>query len=444
MSAETARGSIQLPRLHEERLPNGATVVVARRPGVPLVAVRLVIAAGAALDPPKGHGLSHLVAQVARRGTARRSGPEIDDLVESLGSELGAGADEDASYFGLSAPAEFLPELLDVVVDVATGATFPTLEWARVRRREIAGLSHVLDEPGSVADRALLSAVYAGHPYGHATDGRIAHLRGLRRADALAHHRRWFRPGHATLVIVGAIEPERALTLACGKLGRWKGASGVAPELPPVATTPRRIVVVDKRDVTQTQLRVAAPALARRTPQYFPAVVANAVFGGGFTSRLMEAVRVNRGLSYGVRSRFAMSRSAGIFFVGSFTKLESTAELLQVILDEARRFCDGGPTQEELSRAQSYLAGLFPLSLETHDQVAEKIADAKLYEIPLGEITGYRERVRAVTAEECQAVAREHFPIDTGVVVAVGPARKVVPALRPFGPITVVQPGSVI
>ena len=121
-------GSIQLPPLHEERLENGATVVVARRPGVPLVAVRMVVASGASLDPPRGHGLAHLVAQVARRGTERRTGPEIDDRIESLGSELGAGADEDATYFGLSAPAEFLRELLDMVVDVATGPTFPTRE----------------------------------------------------------------------------------------------------------------------------------------------------------------------------------------------------------------------------------------------------------------------------------------------------------------------------
>jgi zinc protease len=286
--------------------------------------------------------------------------------------------------------------------------------------------------------------VYRGHPYGHASDGRINHIRTLRRSDALGFHRRWFAPSRATLVIIGAVDPERALALARRKLARWSGSDGTTPAIPPMAAQPRRIVVVDKRDVTQTQLRVAVPALPRRTPQYFPAVVANAVFGGGFTSRLMEAVRVNRGLSYGVRSRFAMSRAAGIFFVGSFTKVESTGELLEVILEEARRFCDGGPSQEELQRAQSYLAGLFPLSLETHDQVAEKIADARLYEIPLEEIAGYRERVRAVTPEECRAVARAHFPVDTGVVVAVGPARKIAPSLRRFGPVTVVSPRSVI
>ncbi len=437
-------GSIKLPALHEELLAGGVRVVVAERKGVPLVAVRMVVEAGAALDPAGGHGLAHLVAQVARRGTARRSGPEIDDRVEALGSELGAGADEDATYFGLSAPAEFLPELLDVVTDVATGPTFPAREWERIRRREVAGLVHVLDEPGAVADRAMVEAAYAGHPYGHPTDGRARDLLHLRRGDAVAFHRRWFVPASTTLVVVGAVAPEAALALARRRLGRWRG-DGAPPAPPPDAPEmPRAVLVVDKPDLTQSQVRIATPAMRRATSAYFPAVVANAVFGGGFTSRLMEAIRVNRGLSYGVRSRFAMSRSAGIFYISSFTKVESTAELVQVALDEARRFCEGGPSPEELGRAQSYLAGLFPLSLETHDQVAEKIADVGLYGIPMEEITGYRERVRAVTSAECVEVARRHFPVERGVVVVVGPAKKVARSLERFGPVKVIPAKKVV
>ncbi len=437
-------GSIKLPPLHEERLENGATVVVAQRPGVPLVAVRMVISAGAALDPARGQGLANLVAQVARRGTAQRTGRQVDDRIESLGSELGAGSDEDATYFGLSAPAEFLPELLDVVVDVATGPIFPAREWERLRRREVASLAHVLDEPGAVADRAMIDAVYRGHPYGHPTDGWARHISALRRADAVGFHRRWFAPLATTLVIVGAVDPQQALAVARKRLGRWRSEGEAPPPIPVAAPVPRRVLVVDKRDVTQTQVRVASPAMARSSPEYFPALVANAVFGGGFTSRLMEAIRVNRGLSYGVRSRFAMSRAAGIFFIASFTKVETTAELVQVTLEEAERFCADGPGEEELERAESYLSGLFPLSLETHEQVAEKLADVKLYGVPLEEVTDYRQRVRRVTAEECREVARRHFPLDRGVIVAVGPAKQVAPALERFGPVTVVPARKMI
>jgi zinc protease len=195
--------------------------------------------------------------------------------------------------------------------------------------------------------------------------------------------------------------------------------------------------VVDKPDLTQTQLRIGCAALPRRTPHYFAAAVANAAFGGGFTSRLVEAVRVNRGLSYGVRSRFTMSRGAGMFHIGSFTKNETAAELVEVALEEAARFADGGPTAQELGRAQAWLAGLFPLSLETHEQVAERIAELRLYGLAPEEVTGYRERVQAVSAEACREVARAHFPLGRGAIVAVGPARQVARSLERFGPVTV-------
>jgi zinc protease len=139
-----------------------------------------------------------------------------------------------------------------------------------------------------------------------------------------------------------------------------------------------------------------------------------------------------------------MSRAGGMFSISSFTKNESAAELVEVALAEARRFADGGPTEEELSRARAWLAGLFPLSLETHDQVAERIADLKLYGTEASEITGYRERVGEVTAEECREVARRHFPLEGGAIVAVGPASAVAGALERFGPVRVVSPEAVL
>jgi zinc protease len=198
------------------------------------------------------------------------------------------------------------------------------------------------------------------------------------------------------------------------------------------------VIVVDKPDVTQTQVRIASGGFPRRSADYFAGMVASALLGGGFTSRLMEAIRVNRGLSYGVRSRFAASGAGGIFFVSTFTKVETTGEIVRVALDETARFCEGGPTAEELERTRSYLCGLFPLSLETHDQLAEKLAELALYDLPDDEVTAFRERVRAVTVEAAREAARRYFPLDRRVVVAVGPAKAIARQLEPFGPVKVI------
>jgi zinc protease len=417
---------------------------VAERPGVPLASARLVLRGGASLDPANRSGLAHLVALVARRGTRTRSGPEIDETIESLGAELGAGVDEDASYLGLSAPVEVLPRCLEILAEVAVEPSFPPAELTRLKRREVASLAHDLDEPAMVADRALLAAAYADHPYGHAPEGRVKDLSAVKRPDVLAFHARSYRPAAGIVVVVGAIDAEETLALVTRRFGRWRGSDGeVAP--PPAPAAPRPVVVVvDKPDVTQTQVRIASGGYARRSPDYFPGMVASAVLGGGFTSRLMEAIRVNRGLSYGVRSRFATSQSGGMFLVSTFTKVETTAEIVQVTLDEAARFCEDGPTAEELSRTKSYLSGLFPLSLETHDQLAEKLTDLELFGLGEDEITGFRDRVEAVTGEACRDVARRYFPRARPVVVAVGPAKGIARALERFGPVTVVPARKVV
>ncbi len=430
-------GAIELPPIHEERLPNGMQLLVAERPGVPLVAVRLFVRAGAALDPPGRFGVAHLVAETSRRGTLRRPAIRIDDQVESLGAELGLGADEDATSFGFSAPVESLAELLDILVDVASKPIFPPAEFERVRRRELAALVHDMDEPSAVADRALPWAVYGDHPYGHPVEGTARHLAAQRRGDATRFHERYFGPASATLVLVGTMGAAKALDLARKKFSRWRSDSEPPPDLPPAEPCSRRVICVDQREVNQTQVRIALPAIPRASPEYFAAITASTTFGGGFTSRLMEAVRVNRGLSYSVRSRFAMSRAAGLFGISSFTKNESVGELVGVILDEVARFCDSGPTSDELVRTQNYLTGLYPLALETHDQIADKLSDLMLYGVSRVEVTQYRARVHAVTVEACRDVARRHFPHERGVIIAVGPARLTAPALERFGPVTV-------
>jgi zinc protease len=436
--------AIALPPIHRATLDGGLRVVVAQRKGVPLAAARLVLAGGSSLDPDGRSGLAHLAALLVRRGTRSRTGAELDLAIESIGAELGAGVDEDATYAGLSAPVEVLPRCLDVLADVVRRPTFPQREVDRLRRREVAALAHDLDEPGTIADRAMLGAVYGRHPYGHPPEGRVRDLRAVRRDDLVRFHAGNYRPSAALLVVVGAIEAGRVHDLVRRRFGGWDGAERPVP--PPAAPSApgTAVLVVDKPELTQAQLRIASLGFPRVSPDYHAGVVASAVLGGGFTSRLMEAIRVNRGLSYGVRSRFATSRAGGLFFVSSFTKIETTAELVQVALDEIARFRAEGPGEEELARMKAYLCGLYPLSLETHDQVAEKIADLEVNGLPEDEVTGFREKVQAVTSDACRAVARRYFPGEARVVVAVGPARAIAGPLERFGPVKVIPARKIV
>jgi zinc protease len=432
------------PPVRRERLPTGLTVLVASRPGVPLAAVRLLVRSGSSLDPAGRFGLASLTAAAVRRGTRSRSGSRIDAEVEAEGAELGAGVDEDAASVGFSAPVEALPRLLGVLADVVGRPSFPPREVERLRRREVAALAHDLDEPGVVADRAALTAAYGHHPYGHPSEGRSRHLAAMRRRDLVEFHARHWRPARATLLVSGPVDAEATLALVRKRFATWRGEPGGDLEVVPPAPPVKGVLVVDRPDLTQAQLRIAAGGFSRGSPEYTAGVVAGAVLGGGFTSRLMEAIRVERGLSYGVRARFASGRAGGLFFVSSFTKVESAGELARVALDEVARFREQGPTEAELERVRGYLGGLYPLSLETHEAWAEKLGEMELYGLPPDEVSGFHARIAAVDAQACLAVARRHLPGERRVVVAVGPARRLVPQLEAFGPVRVVAARTVM
>jgi zinc protease len=437
-------GELQLPPIVRSRLESGLRLIVAERPGIPLVAVRLVLQGGSALDPKGRFGLAHLAAVVGRRGTRRRAGAKIDELVESMGAELGVGVDEDASYLGLSTPLEHLTRAIDVLVDVACCPSFPPAELARLRRRELASLQHDMDEPAVVADRALLAATYDGHPYGHPAEGRARDIANVRRPDLVRFHESHYGTSTAIFVVVGPVSATEVRARVEERFRAWSRRSVTPPVIPEPVFPARSVLLVDKPELTQSQIRIASPGFARSNPDYHPGLVASAILGGAFTSRLMQAIRVERGLSYGVRSRFASSRVGGMFFISTFTKVETTGELVQVALDQTRAFCEEGPTAEELERTQNYLCGLHPLSLETHDQLAERLADLELHGLPPEEISTFRPRVRAVTAAACRDVGRRHFPVERPFVVAVGPAKQLASQLERFGPVAVVPASRIL
>jgi zinc protease len=192
-----------------------------------------------------------------------------------------------------------------------------------------------------------------------------------------------------------------------------------------VAAASGQVIIVDKPEQTQTQVRLGGMGFAKGTPELFPARVMNMALGEGFTSRLVNEIRVNRGLSYGVGSHFETLRAGGTFSISTFTKTSSTKEILEVALAETAKVRKGGITASELLRAKTYLAGLFPLRLETNEALAGARAELLLYGLGEDWIERYRERVHAVTLAQAREVAGKYLFAQPPAIVVVGNAKQV-------------------
>jgi zinc protease len=436
---------LKVPPDEVHTLASGLTVHLVPRGQLPLVAVRLVIRAGSAFDPPGRLGVADFAARLCRRGAGDLTADQINDTVEYVGASLGGFANEENVVMALSTPSAHLRGMLEVFAKVVLAPEFPEAELELARRRHLASLANDLDDPGSLADRALGRAVWGDHPYGHEAVSGRADVERLTRDDLLRVHQERLGPRVAHLYVIGAFEPRQTLRWITAAFGGWCGGPEAPPAIPAWAGLPHagEVVIVDKPDQTQVQVRVGAVGVRRGHADHFPLTLVNTTLGGGFTSRLVTQIRVKRGLSYGAGCAFEMLSGAGTFGFSSFTRTASVPTLLDVALGEIELMRERGPSARELATVQRYICGLYPGRLETNEAVAGALADVVHYGLDGEWIQSYRERISAVTVKTAARAAREHlFQGPARVVVLVGKASQLQKPAARFGPVRVLRPAD--
>lgn len=433
---------LKLPRHDVRTLANGLTVHLVPRGPLPLVAVRLVMRGGSTFDPPGKLGVGDFAARLLRRGANGRSANEISDAVDFVGASLGGFANEENTILSLSTPEKHLAPMFELLTEVLLSPDFPEAEVELARRRTLAALVNDLDDPGSLADRALNRVTWGEHPYANESRAGKRDVESVTRADLLAWHRERIGPRVGHLYLVGAFDADAVMKLVERTLGRWSGGPQLAPEIPgwEGLARPGEVLIVDKPEQTQVQMRIGARGVKRGHPQHFPLVTMNTVLGGGFTSRLVTEIRVKRGLSYGAGSSFDMMSAAGTFTISSFTRTESINQLLDVSLAEVKRMREKGPSKSELATVQRYISGLYPARLETNEHVAGAIADVVHYGLPDEWISQYRERIAAVTPKQAAEAAAQHLFGAERAIALVGNAEQLAPKVKKYGAVTVLKP----
>jgi len=404
-------------------LPNGLVVLVAERPGIPIVIVHASVEAGAVLDSEAKVGVANLTAELLTRGSATRSPLEIDRAIEFVGGSLEGDGGRESSELVLSVLRKDLGLGLDLFADALLRPAFPQDEFERKRDEILASVRQSEDDPGTVAARALRRLVFPGHPYGRPVDGTEATLRAITRDDVVAFHRAAYRPERTVIAVAGDVTAAAVRAELGARLGAWS-AAGSAPTMPgppPLGQASRTESV--QRSLTQATILLGQATVNRKHPDFYPLLVASQILGGGSSSRLYTRVREERGLAYNVYAQFAPSRLAGLFLVELQSENTRVREALTVVREELVRLRRERVSEDELSRARSYLTGSFPLRMDTASDVADLLVGIERFDLGLDYPARFRQGVAAVTADDVLRAVRTHWNPDAMSLALVGDLR---------------------
>ena len=412
--------AVAAPLAHREVLPNGIVLLVAERPAVPIVAVRLLTRAGAVFDSEDRAGLANLTGALLTRGTAKRTGPEIDSAIEFVGGSLEAAAGRDNLTVALSVQKKDFSLGLDLLSEVVLSPTFPAAEVTRKVAEIQAAIQRSNEDPGTLATRALSRLVYPSHPYGRPVEGTRESVARLTRDDVVKFYARQARPDATVVAVVGAVTVDEARREITARLGSWARPSDPPPSITPptVAMTPHEETI--KRELTQSTLMFGRRAVRQTEPDYFPLSVASYVLGGGSTSRLYTRVRDESGLAYAVYSWVSPARYGAAFAVSAQTRTAEVPKVVVMIREELARMTREPVSERELALAKQYLIGSFPFRLDTSSKVADFLAAIEDQGLGLDYADRYKERIGRVTVRDVQDVATKYFPPASFSLVTVG------------------------
>jgi predicted Zn-dependent peptidase len=431
------------PEVDETTLDNGLRVVVVPRPGVPLVELRLRVpfAASPARAAAVHTARTAVLSGAVLLGTDRHDQTQIAELLQGHGAELSVSADPDRLLFSTALLAEGLPPVLELLAELLTAASYPKDRVDAERARVVERVGIARSQPGVIARTALAARRYGTHPYA-AQLPRPEAVEQVKAPALRKLHRERVLPAGSCLVLVGDLDPAAARDAVAAALSGWTGEGEAVSAPPALLLPPGPLQVVDRPGAVQSNLRLGGPAPARTDPQ-LPAVrLAAMVFGGYFSSRLVENIRERRGYTYSPHSAVDHLAASSSFLVEADVATEVTAPALLETVYELGRMAVLPVTDAELDAARRYVLGSMALSTATQAGLASTLSALAGSGLSAGWLAEHQRALAAVTVEEVAEAAQRYLAPGALTTVVVGDADRVADPLRALARVEVGAPAE--
>jgi len=440
------RGTFATPPVTRHTLPNGLQVWVSPWHTLPLVATRLLVAAGSADDPADCAGLAHLTSTLWTQGTAQLTSTEFAEAIDALGTSLDVSTYPDTTALGFTIESAALPDTFQLISQMVLEPRFDNTDLQRERHLQLSELESGPDDVSWIAERVFPQLLYGvDHPLASPELGFTRSVATLTREQVQAFYRDHFVPAHSVLIVVGDVQTAALLAELESTLGRWRGAPAAAAAPPPAgaAAAPDTVFLVDKPEAVQSEIIVGRTWRGRQDDSYFATQIGNRVLGGDFLSRINQNLRERNGYTYGARSGFDYHRAGGRWTVETSVQREVTGAALREIFAELDAVAGDRPlTDVEVATARDAELNVFPQAFETPARIAGSLAQLAIHQLPDDYFQQHLQRLAATSRDEVTAAMSELTAHRGMVTLVVGDRRALEPQLQAAGITTIRQVDS--
>jgi len=429
---------VKFPAIERATLTNGLKIMLAERHSIPVVAFSLMLDAGYAADQFDVPGTATLAMSMIDEGTAKRTSLQISEELAMLGAEMGAGSNLDTSFVNLTTLKDKLDPALDIYADVILNPAFPESDFQRMQKIQIARIAQEKDSPFGMVLRVFPKLIFgAGHPYASpfTGSGYEATVAKLTRNDLAKFHQTWFKPGNATLIVVGDTTLAE-ITPRLEKLFKgWQGGKVPAKKIAAIALGPKSVVyILDKPDAPQSMVIGGHPAPSSADPENIAIETMNTILGGDFVSRINMNIREDKHWSYGAQSALVDARGQRPFLVLAPVQSDKTKETMVEIKGELEGILGKKPiTPDEYNTVKTSKILQLPGQWETMDAVKNSLIEIVQFGRPDDYYQRYPARVQKLSMEDLAKAAKATIHPESMIWVVVGDRAKIEPKIRELG-----------
>ncbi|MBT4738931.1 MAG: insulinase family protein [Rhodospirillaceae bacterium] len=406
--------------VQEVKTRDGITAYLAQDDSNPIIAFSFEFRGGSSIDPADKLGLSAMAAGLLDEGAGDLDSFAFQSTLQDKAIRLSFSANTDSFSGSVTTIKANADEAFRLMALALSAPRFDEEPVERIRRQILVSLARSAENPGRIARDTMFAEIFPDHPYGRPSNGTPETIQSITADDLASYTAQRFAKDRLIVGVAGDITPRQLRRRLDEVFVHLPDAIDTEWRVPDTAVTYVGTVVVDKA-VPQSTVYMAQPGLARTDPDWYTALVADYILGGGsFASRLMDEVREKRGLAYGVNTSLVPYESAPFMIASVGTRNESVAESIAVIRDEWRKFQADGPTADELEGAKLYITGSWPLRFTSSGRIASTLVAVQRDDLGLDFLDRRNDYIDSITLEDVRRVAGSLYKPDELSVIVVG------------------------